>query len=154
MVIPVLARQFPQAKIIFSGGSGSALRQQFKGADAVAEYIDQLGLSSRVLFENQSRNTYENALLSAELLGGVPGGQWLLVTSAFHMPRSVGIYRKQGWNVIPYPVDHYSSTETGLKLDPKLWRNLRDLNTAMREWIGLVVYYLTGKTDQLLPGEQ
>ena len=154
MVIPVLARQFPEAKIVFTGGSGSALRQQFKGADAVAEYIDQLGLSSRVLFENQSRNTYENALLSAELLGGVPEGQWLLVTSAFHMPRSVGIYRKQGWNVIPYPVDHYSTTETGLKLDPKLWRNLRDLNTAMREWIGLVVYYLTGKTDQLLPGEQ
>ena len=87
-------------------------------------------------------------------MGGVPEGQWLLVTSAFHMPRSVGIYRKQGWNVIPYPVDHYSTTEIGLKLDPKLWRNLRDLNTAMREWIGLVVYYLTGKTDQLLPSEQ
>jgi uncharacterized SAM-binding protein YcdF (DUF218 family) len=154
MVIPALARQFSEAKIIFTGGSGSALRQQFKGADSVARYIDQLGLTHRLLFENQSRNTYENARLSAELLGGVPDGQWLLVTSAFHMPRSVGIFRKQGWNVIAYPVDHYSTTENGLKLDPKLWRNLRDINIAAREWIGLIVYYLTGKTDQLLPGEQ
>lgn len=153
MVIPALAKRFPDAPIIFAGGSGSVLRQSFKGADGVADYLNQIGLLDRVLLENQSRNTYENALLSAKLLGAVPDQPWLLVTSAFHMPRSVGIFEKQGWQVIPYPVDYYSTTSTGFKLDPRLWRNLRDLHTGMREWIGLVAYYLTDKTDQLLPGE-
>ncbi|NRP35759.1 hypothetical protein XMD579_000566 [Marinobacterium sp. xm-d-579] len=153
MVIPALAKRFPEAKIIFTGGSGSVLRQSFKGADGVADYLGQIGLADRVLLENQSRNTYENALLSAKLLGAVPDKPWLLVTSAFHMPRSVGIFEKQGWQVIPYPVDYYTTTTTGFKLDPRLWRNMRDLHTGLREWIGLVVYYLTDKTDQLLPGE-
>lgn len=152
MVIPVLAKRFPDAQIIFTGGSGSVLRPEYKGADAVAQYIAELGLSDRVVFESNSRNTHENALFTAQILSDVPTGDWLLVTSAFHMPRSVGIFRHQGWNVIPYPVDHYSVTADGLRLDPKLWQNMRDLNTAMREWIGLIVYYYTGKTDALLPG--
>ena len=153
MVIPALAKRFPDAPIIFTGGSGSVLRQSFKGADGVADYLNQIGLLDRVLLENQSRNTYENALLSAKLLGAVPDQPWLLVTSAFHMPRSVGIFEKQGWQVIPYPVDYYSTTSTGFKLDPNLAGHLKDLSTGIREWIGLVAYYLTNKTDQLLPGE-
>ncbi len=153
MAIPLLARAFPETAILFTGGSGSVLRQQFKGAYAVADYVDSLGLRDRVLLERQARNTYENALYSAQMLGGVPEGRWLLVTSAYHMPRSVGIFRKQGWKVIPYPVDFYSITSDAIRVDPKLWQNLRDLQIAVREWIGLVVYYYTGKTDQLLPGE-
>ena len=153
MVIPAFAKRFPDAPIIFTGGSGSVLRQSFKGADGVADYLNQIGLLDRVLLENQSRNTYENALLSAKLLGAVPDQPWLLVTSAFHMPRSVGIFEKQGWQVIPYPVDYYSTTSTGFKLDPNLAGHLKDLSTGIREWIGLVAYYLTNKTDQLLPGE-
>lgn len=152
MVIPVLARQFPEAKIIFTGGSGSALRQDYKGADVVASYAAQLGISDRLILESNSRNTYENALFSAKLLGNVPEGNWLLVTSAFHMPRSIGIFRHQGWKVAPYPVDYYSLTADGVRLDPKLWQNLRDLHTAVREWIGLAVYYYTDKTSELLPG--
>lgn len=152
MVIPVLARQFPNAKILFTGGSGSALRPEFKGAEVIATYVEQLGLENRVILESDSRNTHENALFSAKLLGGVPQGNWLLVTSAFHMPRSVGIFRHQGWNLTPYPVDYYSVTANGLRNDPKLWQNLRDLHTAVREWIGLVVYFYTDKTDELLPG--
>lgn len=154
MAIPALARQFPDAQILFTGGSGSVLRPEFKGADAVEHYLQQLGLESRVKLESDSRNTHENALFSAKELGGVPKGNWLLVTSAFHLPRSVGIFRHQGWNVIAYPVDYYSVTSNGLRNDPKLWQNLRDLNTAVREWIGLAVYYYTDKTSELLPGPQ
>ena len=152
MVIPALARQFPEANILFTGGSGSALRQDYKGASVVASYVEQLGLEGRLILESESRNTYENAQFSTKLLGGVPQGNWLLVTSAFHMPRSVGIFRHQGWQVTPYPVDFYSLTADGMRLDPKLWQNLRDLNTAVREWIGLIVYYYTDKTSELLPG--
>lgn len=154
MAIPALARELPAANIVFTGGSGSALRPDFKGADAVETYLQQLGIRDRVMLESDSRNTYENALFSAKLLGGVPKGNWLLVTSAYHMPRSVGIFRKQGWNVIAFPVDYYSLTSTGLRNDPKLWQNLRDLHTAVREWIGLAVYYYTDKTSELLPGPE
>jgi len=152
MVIPALAQQLPKARFIFTGGSGSLLRQEFKGADVIASYLSGLDLEQRVAFEADSRNTHENALFSAKMLGSVPKGNWLLVTSAFHMPRSVGVFRNQGWTVTPYPVDYYSVTSSGLRNDPKLWQNLRDLNIAVREWIGLVVYYLTGKTSELLPG--
>lgn len=153
MALPVLAHAYPELPIVFTGGSGSVLRPEFKGADAVKAYIDALGLTDRVLLENQSRNTFENATFTRQLLGGVPEGRWLLVTSAFHMPRSVGIFTKQGWEIIPYPVDYYSMTGTGMRVDPKLWQNLRDLQTGLREWIGLAVYYYTGKTDQFFPGE-
>jgi len=153
MVLPALARRFPDASIVFTGGSGSVLNQTDKGAKGVVDYLEQIGLSERVLLESQSRNTFENAHLTAQKLGGVPQGTWLLVTSAFHMPRSVGVFEHQGWRVIPYPVDYYSATDNGLKLDPKLWRNLRDLSTGLREWIGLFVYYYTDKTSELLPGE-
>lgn len=154
MVLPALAKRFPEAQIVFTGGSGSVLNPDFKGADGLASYLHQLGLSERVLLERESRNTFENAQLTAQLLNGVPQQSWLLVTSAFHMPRSVGIFEQQGWRVIPYPVDYYSVTDNGLKLDPKLWRNMRDLSVGLREWIGLFVYYLTGKTSEFLPGER
>lgn len=152
MVLPLLARAYPDVPIIFTGGSGSLLRPEFKGADAVKAHTDALGLADRVLFENQSRNTYENAIFTSELLGGVPQGNWLLVTSAFHMPRSVGIFTKQGWNIIPYPVDYRSMTDNGLRLDPNLSAHLGDIQTGLREWIGLAVYHYTGKTDHFFPG--
>lgn len=154
MAIPVLAHRYPDRPIMFTGGSGSLLRPEYKGATAVAEYLRQLDLDKRIIFESNSRNTHENALFSADLLGGVPSGNWLLVTSAFHMPRSVGVFRQQGWSVTAYPVDYYSLSADGLRLDPGLADNLRDLNRAVREWIGLVVYHYTGKTDQLLPGPE
>lgn len=152
MVLPILSRAYPEVPIIFTGGSGSVLRPEFKGADAVKAYTDALGLADRVLFESESRNTFENAIFTSQMLGGVPEGRWLLVTSAFHMPRSVGIFTKQGWDIIPYPVDYQSMTDNGLRLDPNLSGHLGDLQTGLREWIGLAVYYYTGKTDQFFPG--
>ncbi|WP_432697455.1 YdcF family protein [Marinobacterium sp. YM272] len=151
MIIPVLARQYPQAKIVFSGGSGSVLRPEFRGGDVASEYLDAVGLSDRVLIERHSRNTYENALNTIDSLEGVPKGRWLLVTSAFHMPRSIGVFRRQGWDLTPYPVDYRALSSDGARLDPGLWENLRDTETAMREWVGLVAYYLTNKTSQLFP---
>ncbi|MCJ8298115.1 MAG: YdcF family protein, partial [Pseudomonadales bacterium] len=76
----------------------------------------------------------------------------LLVTSAFHIPISMGIFRLRGWNVIAYPVDYYSKTAYGLRLDAIYWMHVRDLNFTLKEWIGLFVYYYSGKTDALFPG--
>jgi uncharacterized SAM-binding protein YcdF (DUF218 family) len=151
MSIPALAKRYPDAKIVFTGGSGSLLHPQDVSLNAIEQWFIEQGVEGRVLWEKKSRNTYENALLTEALLQQVPKGRWLLVTSAFHMPRSMGIFKKRGWNVIAYPVDFYSKTADGLRLDPKYWMHIRDLNFTLKEWIGLIVYYASGKTDSVFP---
>ncbi len=151
MAIPHLAKQYPNAQIVFTGGSGSLLHPQDVALSATEQWFVEQGVADRVLWEKKSRNTFENAVLSEELLGGVPDGNWLLVTSAFHIPRSMGIFRLRGWQVTAYPVDFYSKTANGLRLDPKYWMHIRDLSFTIKEWIGLLVYHYTGKTDSLFP---
>ncbi|WP_370278895.1 YdcF family protein [Pontibacterium sp.] len=147
MTLPMVAEIYLDVPVVITGGSSSVLYQQYRGADVVAQWADQIGLRDRLIVERQARNTFENAVYTGELVDK-NSGQWLLVTSAFHMPRSVGIFRKQGWDVVPYAVDYRAS---GNNFAIQFWRNMRDLSTAVREWIGLLAYYLTGKTDQLLP---
>ena len=158
MAVPVLAAKYPDLPIIYTCGSGWLLDQSIKGADYTKGYLDAMGLEQRVLYERQSRNTYENATLSRQLVKQRLGeqalnGRWLLVTSAFHMPRSVGVFRQQGWQVEPYPVDFRGQP---LRLDGYFFSfsdNLTDLTMAVREWVGLLAYRLSGKTAVLLPGE-
>ena len=151
MAIPYLAKRYPEAKIVFTGGSGSLLHPQDVALSATQQWFEQQGVADRVLWEKKSRNTFENAVLSEALLEGVPKGKWLLVTSAFHMPRSMGIFRLRGWQVTAYPVDFNSKTANGLRFDPKYWMHIRDLSFTVKEWIGLFVYHYTGKTDSLFP---
>ncbi len=149
-----LARQYPQARLVFTGGSGSLTKREFKGADVAEELYRQQGLDvERVVFERNSRNTYENALFTKELIRPGENERWILITSAWHMPRSVGVFCKQQWPVIPYPVDH--ATTLGHLILPHLAlaEHLEALNIAVKEWIGLFVYYLTGKTSALLPSQ-
>jgi len=153
MAIPALARKYPKAHIVFTGGSGSLLHPESVADEAMVTWFTEHGVDDRVLWEKASRNTYENASLTERLLGGVPKGRWLLVTSAFHMPRSMGIFRLRGWDVIAYPVDYYSKTADALRIEPKYWQHVRDLNFTIKEWIGLVVYYYSGKTDALFPAQ-
>ena len=151
MVMPELLQRYPDAIMIFTGGSGSALKPDFRGGDVVQQWLAGQGLAERVLIERESRNTHENAFYSRQLIRDndeAVEGKWLLVTSAFHMPRSMGIFRKQGWNVLPYPVD-FRAVHNGI--NPVLYANMGVFRTAVREWIGLGVYYLTGKTSEWLP---
>ncbi|MFW1677576.1 YdcF family protein [Pontibacter sp. JAM-7] len=148
MVLPALLEQYPDTPVIFTGGSGSMLQQTYKGGDAVAQWLATLGLADRVQIERESRNTFENAVFSRRLLADESQGPWLLVTSAFHMPRSVGVFRQAGWQVIPYPVDYRSGAD---RIRPLLNLNMDDLNVAVREWIGLLAYYLSDYTDALFP---
>jgi uncharacterized SAM-binding protein YcdF (DUF218 family) len=108
---------------------------------------------SQMLFENRSRNTFENAAFTKELVKPRPGEDWLLVTSAYHMPRAMGIFRAQGMNPLAFPVD-YRTYGNGQDFRPLADGSLaiRNFETAAREWVGLLVYRLTGKTDALLPG--
>jgi uncharacterized SAM-binding protein YcdF (DUF218 family) len=146
-----LARRYPDARLIFTGGTGSLIRQDIKEADVIAPLWEQIGLDERrILYENQSRNTHENAVLSLPLAG--PGGTWILVTSAFHMPRAVGSFRKAGWTILPFPVDYKTGRSFAFNLSLNPAGRLMSLNAAVHEWLGLIFYRLTGRTDSLFPG--
>lgn len=147
-----LASRYPNAPVIFTGGSGSITLQNTGREGFLARKIlTTIGIdSNRLIIESQSRNTYENFKYTKPLLPKAKGS-YLLVTSAFHMPRAVGIARMQGVNVIPYPVDYRTDSDELRSVDFDLFDHLKALEPAWREWIGLTVYYLTGKTDHWFP---
>lgn len=150
-----LAQRYPQATVLHTGGSG-IIGSRMTEADVVRRFLEDMPLDpARITLEERSRNTWENALYSKVLVEPQPGATWLLVTSAFHMPRAVGIFRRVGWPVIPYPIDY--KTSGALRINPFTWDAsgalaLTDL--AVREWIGLIAYRLLGRTSALFPAPE
>jgi len=145
-----LARHYPDARIVFTGGSGSVLDQEHREADVIGPLFESLGLEpSRLTLERDSRNTWENAIYARKLVNPQPGETWLLITSAWHMPRSVGCFRQAGWTILPYPVDYEGDARHWLDFD--LSGQIERLEFAEHEWIGLVSYHLLGRTDALFP---
>jgi len=149
-----LARQYPRARIIFTGGSANLLLNDAREADYAAAVFDSLGIDrSRLTIERNARNTSENAKFSKALAMPKPGERWVLVTSAAHMPRAMGLFRKIGFAVEPYPVDWRTGGFSDIfRFTPFAAEGLARTDLAMREWLGLVAYRLTGKIDDLLPG--
>ena len=149
-----LARKFPEARLVFTGGTGSLADQEYTEADAAGVFFEQQGLdASRLIIERDSRNTYENAVLTKALVSPMHGENWVLITTAWHMPRSVGIFRLAGWPVLPYPVDHWTEPGRLFRVEYDLAKHLLNLKTGTKEWMGLVAYRLTGKTSSFLPHE-
>lgn len=148
-----LARQYPKARIIFSGGSAN-LTDGPREADYAAAIFERLGVAKdRLIMERRSRNTMENAEFSKELAAPKNGERWLLVTSAFHMPRSIGIFRKVGFAVEPYPVDWRTGRSVDLlEFSPFVLDGLERTEIAVREYLGLVAYRISGRTSELFPG--
>jgi uncharacterized SAM-binding protein YcdF (DUF218 family) len=149
-----LARRYPSAKIVMSGGSGDLFDEGVAESDLVRRHAETLGIDpSRVLAENRSRTTYENALYTRELVQPADGETWLLVTSAWHMPRAVGAFRQAGFPVTAYPVDFRSpGPRFSWRAFSEVARGLRLTDIMAKEWVGLLAYRLTGRTDALLPG--
>lgn len=147
-----LARQYPEARLLYTGGSSSFTHQQFKGADAGRQLLVEQGIEiSRVIFERESRNTSESAVLSKQKVVPQTGENWLLITTAWHMPRSVGVFCQAGWSVIPYPVD-YRALKSGLfSIDFEFSAHLLELEVAVKEWLGLFAYWTSGRIPTLLP---
>ncbi|MBB4571267.1 YdcF family protein [Rhizobium leucaenae] len=148
-----LAQKFPQARIVVSGGDGS-ISGKYEGDAVISErFFVALGLSKdRLVEDTTSRTTFENAVNTKQLLAQNDLSGCLLITSGFHMPRSMGIFRKQGIDVVPWPVDYRSTGKETLGFDftqPSL--NAQLLATGVREWIGLVGYYAAGRTSALYP---
>jgi len=148
-----LARRYPNARIVYSGGSASLIGDGAKEADYALSVFEGLGVSkARLTLERLSRNTGENAAYAKAAAQPKPGERWLLVTSAFHMPRSIGLFRKAGFSVEAYPVDWRASEERIFSFSPIAVEGLELTQVAVREWIGLTAYWLSGKTDAFLPG--
>ena len=109
----------------------------------------------RLIIENKSRNTAENVAFRTRLASPRPGENWLLVTSALHMPRAVGLFRKAGFPVVAWPVDYRTSGREGIGLfRDSAADSLQNTTIGMREWLGLIAYRLSGKIDQLLPAPE
>jgi uncharacterized SAM-binding protein YcdF (DUF218 family) len=154
VVVPDLARRYPNARIVFSGGSGALIDDGDAEAKFAARLLETLGIArNRITLEDRSRNTVENAVFSKAIVQPTPGERWLLVTSAFHMPRAIGVFRKTGFSVEPYPVDWRTrGAEDALRPFATMGDGLQRTDTAVHEWVGLLVYWLTGRSSELFPG--
>jgi len=147
-----LAVRYPNARIVFTGGSPNLMSNDAREADYSAMLLQRLGIAKeRMIMERRSRNTYENAVFTKALVNPKPGERWLLVTSGYHMPRSVGIFRKAEFAVEPYPVDWRVGDKLS-RLETIAADGLSRTDLAIREWLGLITYRLRGRTAELLPG--
>jgi uncharacterized SAM-binding protein YcdF (DUF218 family) len=151
-----LARQYPHARLIYSGGSGSVVLRGAMEAQVARRLLVEMGIApERIEVEERSRNTAENALFSKAIARPKPGDRWLLVTSAMHMPRSVGVFRRAGFPVEPYPVGWRTAGPGDALLPFQYFSDaLRMVDFATREWVGLLIYRLSGRTAVLFPGPQ
>lgn len=149
-----LARLYPDARVVFTGGAGLLEPNAEPEAATAERFFLGMGLApERLVLENQSRNTDENADFTAALLEGVQGPV-LLVTSAFHMPRAVGLFRRVGIEVIPWPTDYRSAGTEGFGIDvANPAHNMNTTGIALKEWIGLLAYYWTGRIETLFPAQ-
>jgi uncharacterized SAM-binding protein YcdF (DUF218 family) len=153
-----LARKYPKARIVFSGGNGNLIRtDDSTEAGYAEELLAGLGLErERLLFDKEARNTEENAEFSKALAQPKTGEKWLLITSAFHMPRAIGMFRKAGFAVEPYPFDNLKKREWSqiLTLNSTFLARVNQADSAFHEWAGLIAYRLRGITTELLPSPE
>jgi uncharacterized SAM-binding protein YcdF (DUF218 family) len=151
----VLARRFPGARLVFAGGSGAIVATPDPPeAETAGRLFEALGVPrDRITLEAQSRDTYENALFTARLVKPAPDQRWLLVTSAWHMPRAVGCFRKAGFAVEAWPVDYRSPRRLEVtRFSGSFPDGLKRIDFIAKEYVGLLVYYLSGRIDTILPG--
>jgi uncharacterized SAM-binding protein YcdF (DUF218 family) len=144
-----LARRYPEARVVITGGVGELVIEGEGDGKTAPRLLEALGVSpDRLILETESRDTYENAIFTKRIVTPSPGETWLLVTSAYHMPRSMAIFRRAGFPVVAWPVDYRTSGREGVGLfvDNPL-DSLQTTTTAVREWIGLVAYWLSGRID-------
>jgi len=149
-----LARRYPRARIIYCGGTGALIYRGGNEAESAVKIFAALGIPpERVIAEEQSRNTVENAVFSLLLAMPQPGERWLLVTSGYHMPRAIGVFRAAGFPVEAYPVDWRTrGRQDAVRPFASLGSGLERADIAVREWVGLLVYWLTGRSAELFPG--
>ncbi|MDY8109587.1 YdcF family protein [Fulvimarina sp. 2208YS6-2-32] len=148
-----LARTYPEARLLFTGGVAAAFSEDIPETQSAEAFYLGLGLDpNRLSLEGRARDTFENAVYAKALARPRPGETWLLVTSAYHMPRAVGTFRTVGFDVTPYPVDYRTPRGADMwRPSTATTRNLEKVHFAIREYLGLLAYWLAGRTDALIP---
>ncbi len=149
----VLARQYPTARIVFAGGGEVFSGAGESEAQSASRILQGLGVEhARLTLEDRSKTTWENAVFAAPMIAQKPGERWLLITSAWQMPRAIGAFRKAGLNVEAFPVDYRTTGKTPLRhWHATLSEGLRRFDTVVREYPGLLVYWLSGRSSALFP---
>lgn len=145
-----LLHRFPDAKAVFTGGSGDPFNQDISEAEDARAFIQRISPSigtQRLVFEGESRNTFQNAVKSYKHIQPAADSTWALITSAYHMPRAMAVFRSQGWSeeIIAYPVDHRTDGQYKLLPNPNVQGNFEKLTIALHEYVGYIVYDLTDR---------
>ena len=147
----MIIRKFEKAKVIFSGGSGIVNRSDLGHSQVVKLFYKKMGVDiNKIFFEDKSRNTHENIIYSKKIAKPKKNENWLLITSAFHMKRALLIAEKNNWKFVPYAVDFKNTKEFKLTPNFNLLSNLNSFQSGVHEWLGLISYYLMGRTDKFL----
>ncbi len=152
-VAAALSRRFPDARLLLSGGISRLLSDQIETESSLGrDLLVSIGVApDRITLEQKSRNTCENAVDSKQVAQPKPGERWILVTSAYHMPRAVACFRAAGFPIIPYPVDYRTEKGHLWQLPRTIADGLEISDIAAHEWIGLVAYHFV-KGTELFPG--
>ncbi len=146
-----LLHRFPDAKLVVAAGNASLDPQGTHETDVSSALFAQAGVApERLILESKSRDTFENFRNAKAIVDPKPGERWVLLTGAIHMPRSVAIARQVGFPVIPWPTD-YRTRPLRLFYSNDFASSLSTLDDAFHEWVGMVVYRLTGRQSTLLP---
>lgn len=148
-----LARKFPNLPIIHTGGTRPD-SNGYSENDVARLFFTQAGIDlSRIRFETKSYNTHKNAVESKTLIKNDEPDKWFLVTSAFHMPRSVGAFQHADINIQPYPVDYKTNLNFGGFLNFNFSENFQRFDLAIHEYVGLLSYYITNRSNALFPSQ-
>lgn len=143
-----LARRFPEAKLIYTGGTAGLLQNRNPGLPSrmVADFWAEMGIpQTRIVLEGLSRSTAENATFTRDLIKPQPEQHWVLVTSAWHMPRAMETFARAGWtDLTPWPVD-FRSYGSAFRFEWRLDDHIVQLDTALKEWVGRMAYWVAGK---------
>jgi uncharacterized SAM-binding protein YcdF (DUF218 family) len=141
-----LARRFPDARLVFSGGNGPRGAQGLTEARVAQRLLQEAGFDTgRMLFEGEARNTAENARLTKALVKPGQEEHWVLVTTAWHMPRARAAFCRVGWQVTPYPTDYVTLPDSLLRMEWDFAGHFALLKSALREWLGLQIYRMSGR---------
>ncbi len=145
-----LHRRYPKAKVIFSGGSGSLNNPNLTHAQVAKNFFIQQQVDvNKIFFESKSRNTFENIFYSKIIANPKQVENWILVTTAFHMTRALNVAEKLDWEFIPYAVDYQIPKKFSWKPSFNFIHNVVAMQSASHEWIGLISYYLMGRTSKI-----
>jgi len=147
-----ILKKYQTAEVIFSGGAG--IKGDFSSTHSYVakKFFEEMGINkNRIIYESKSRNTYENIIFSKKIANPEKDEVWLLITSAFHMPRAINIARKQKWDFIPYSVDYQTmgkSTHLRITIFHML-DYINAFNFATHEWVGLITYFILKRSSSI-----